>query len=90
MSIDEKLLKTRFIIDSGNPHITLDAERCGECPDEPCLIVCPTQCYKKEKEKLLFSWENCIECGSCRIVCPLGSITWNYPRGGFGVCYRYG
>lgn len=90
MSMDERLLKTRFLVDPGNSHITLDSSLCSECLDAPCLTVCPTQCYIKEKEKLTFNWENCVECGSCRLVCPRGSITWNYPRGGFGVCYRFG
>ena len=68
MSMDERLLKTRFLVDPGNPHITLEESACAVCPDAPCLTVCPTQCYIKEKEKLTFNWENCIECGSCRLV----------------------
>ena len=90
MSMEERLLKTRFLVDPGNPHINLETSFCAECLDTPCLTVCPTQCYIQEKERLIFNWENCIECGSCRLICPAESITWNYPRGGFGVCYRYG
>jgi ferredoxin like protein len=37
-----------------------------------------------------FSYEGCLECGSCRISCPQGAIHWVYPRGGFGICYQYG
>jgi len=90
MTVEEKLLKTRFVIDPGRPHITVDASLCLSCRDEPCVYVCPAQCYQKEREQLVFNWENCVECGSCRIVCPAGAITWDYPRGGFGVCYRFG
>ncbi len=90
MSINDKLLRTRFVVDSGTPHITVDSSLCAKCPGGPCITVCPVQCYQKEKQKLTFSWENCIECGSCRIVCPAGAVSWNYPRGGFGVCFRYG
>ena len=90
MTIEEKLLKTRFVVNSGTPHITVDTSLCPDCSDEPCLTVCPVQCYQKEKNRIVFSWENCVECGSCRIVCPTGAVTWNYPWGGFGVCYRYG
>lgn len=90
MSVNDKLLRTRFVVDSGSPHISIDMSMCAECLGEPCLIVCPVQCYQKEQRKLTFSWENCVECGSCRLVCPKGAITWNYPRGGFGVCFRYG
>ena len=90
MSMDERLLKTRFFVDSGNPHITVSTDLCFDCLEAPCLSVCPAQCYMREGERLLFNWENCVECGSCRLVCPKGAISWNYPRGGFGVCYRYG
>lgn len=34
--------------------------------------------------------ERCVECGACRIVCPYGNIDWHYPRGGFGIVYRFG
>lgn len=90
MSINDKLLMTRFVVDSGNPHIKIDTSLCSDCLEKPCLSICPVQCYQKEREQMLFSWENCVECGSCRIVCPAGAISWDYPRGGFGVCYRYG
>jgi ferredoxin like protein len=90
MSVNDKLLRTRFLVDSGTPHISVNAALCANCLGEPCLTVCPAQCYVKEKQKLTVSWENCVECGSCRVVCPTGAIAWNYPRGGFGVCFRYG
>jgi ferredoxin like protein len=90
MSVNDKLIRTRFVVDSGNPHITVDTSVCSECLEGACLIVCPGQCFEKEQKKLTFSWENCIECGSCRVVCPRDAISWNYPRGGFGVCFRFG
>jgi ferredoxin like protein len=90
MSIDDKLLRIRFVVDSGTPHIFVDTALCDGCSEKPCLVGCPVQCYKKESHGLVFSWENCVECGTCRIVCPRGAVNWNYPRGGFGVCFRYG
>jgi ferredoxin like protein len=40
---------------------------------------------------VLFSYEGCVECGSCRIVCnELDNVGWTYPTGGFGIHYRYG
>ncbi|MBI3752904.1 MAG: hypothetical protein HY266_02515 [Deltaproteobacteria bacterium] len=41
-----------------------------------------------EKENIAISFEACLECGTCRIACEF--IDWKNPRGGFGVCYRYG
>ncbi|WP_243675885.1 4Fe-4S dicluster domain-containing protein [Vulcanisaeta distributa] len=33
----------------------------------------------------------CLECGTCRVVCPENNIEWNYPpKSGFGVQYRFG
>ncbi|MEK6545549.1 MAG: ferredoxin family protein, partial [Nitrospinota bacterium] len=32
--------------------------------------------------------EGCLECGTCRIACEF--IEWRNPKGGYGVCYRYG
>jgi ferredoxin like protein len=32
-----------------------------------------------------------MECGICRVVCAAaGDIEWNYPRGGFGVLFKFG
>lgn len=90
MSVNDKLLTTRFLVDSGTPHIVVNASICADCIQKPCLIGCPVQCYQKDKETVIFSWENCVECGACRILCPHGAVSWNYPRGGFGVCFRYG
>ena len=89
MTFDEKLLKTRFVVDSQKAHITVNTSLCSACA-APCVSICPAQCYQKDKENLLFSWAGCLECGSCRLVCPSGAITWNYPRGGFGVSFRFG
>lgn len=90
MSANDKLLRTRFVVDAGTPHLALDNEVCTKCVEQACLTICPVQCYQKEQDKVILSWENCVECGSCRVVCPNGAITWNYPRGGFGVCFRFG
>jgi len=90
MTIEDKLLSTRFVVDSQNPHITLNTLLCATCREAPCINVCPAQCYRREEERMVFSWENCLECGSCRVVCVADAIEWNYPRGGVGVCYRFG
>ena len=35
--------------------------------------------------------DGCVECGTCRIVTSgSGELEWNYPRGGFGVLYKFG
>ena len=92
MSIEEKLFIMRFNLDK-EAHIKINKEVCLECVEKPCQYVCPVTCYRVEGGKVVFDWAGCLECGACRIVCEVsgkGSITWEYPRGGFGVCYRYG
>lgn len=66
-------------------------ERCADCK-KPCIVVCPagTYAFSDEKGVILISFENCLECGACRAVCPYGAILWKHPLGGSGVCYRYG
>ncbi|MHB8605415.1 MAG: 4Fe-4S dicluster domain-containing protein [Thermoplasmatota archaeon] len=37
-----------------------------------------------------FQYEDCVECGTCDIMCTHESVKWNNPRGSFGVKYRFG
>ena len=35
--------------------------------------------------------DGCLECGTCRVLCEeSGEITWNYPRGGYGILFKFG
>ena len=89
--MDGKLARVVFNIDR-EPHITVDKDRCGDCPDRPCLSACPAENYTWDEgsDALVFNFEGCLECGTCRFICPLDAISWSYPRGGFGVAYRWG
>jgi len=89
---DDKLILDTFDHDE-EPFITVDTKLCRDCRSKPCLYVCPAQVYRLEGEELVYNIEGCIELGACVIVCrSLGksAITWNYPRGGYGVEYKYG
>lgn len=90
-NMDEKMAKVAFNID-GEPHITVAKEKCSECSTKPCLSACPAENYTfaEGSQDLVFNYEGCLECGTCRYVCPLDAIAWSYPRGGFGVTYRWG
>jgi ferredoxin like protein len=39
---------------------------------------------------LIFSYEGCLECGTCKMVCSLQAVNWSYPKQGNGVLYRFG
>lgn len=73
-------------------HLTIeDGSKCAGC-EKPCTILCPavTYVWSEEQQKILISYENCLECGACRAFCPCSVIKWKNPFGNTGVCYRYG
>ena len=86
LSIEARLGLVAFTIDS-EPHIKL--KECEGCEARYCLFVCPAKLYTEEEGKIVFNYEGCLECGTCRIACPR-DLDWNYPRGGFGAHYQYG
>lgn len=89
MKIDDKLALDLFHVDS-MPHIEVNLEICRKCPHRLCTYTCPVENYKVEDDNVVFDWEGCLECGTCNIICDQGAVTWNYPRGGFGISYRFG
>jgi len=87
LNIEDRISLLRFRIGE-NAHIKVDKEICKECNEKVCLVVCPAGCYKLRNGEIEFMYEGCLECGSCRIVCKKGAVQWNYPSGGYGVCFR--
>jgi ferredoxin like protein len=92
LGMDEKMATVHFNINKKEAHITVKKELCSGCANKPCLTGCPAENYTWEEARgeLVFNCEGCLECGTCRFVCPLEAIEWSYPRGGFGVAYRWG
>lgn len=90
MNLNEKLYRVRYRINRGRPHIQLKDNVCSDCIDKTCLTICPVDNFSLEGGKVVFKWEDCVECGACRIACAKQSLDWNYPDGGFGISYRYG
>ena len=88
----ELLSLNKFNVDEDMPHIELDKAACVKCADKPCLYVCPAVLYKLEKDgEISFDYAGCLECGTCRVMCKnRGIVKWVYPRGTFGVNFRYG
>ena len=89
LSVEKRLLLLRYNLDK-QPHITVDHNKCRMCEDKPCIRACPAGLYKAVDMEIEFNYEGCLECGTCRIVCPLNAVNWSYPRGGFGVVFNYG
>jgi ferredoxin like protein len=80
---------TRFDKDK-QPHIILKKEICLSCQHRACVNICPARCYTwtEAAQRLDVAWENCLECGTCLIICEKKAIDWSYPLGGYGVRYR--
>lgn len=80
---------TRFRPDKES-HIILNKEICRTCNKRYCVQVCPAQCYtfNESANRLDVAYENCLECGTCHVICERKAIRWSYPRGGYGVIYR--
>lgn len=91
MKLEERLALNKYDVDR-EVHITVDERVCKECVIKSCLYICPAQCFvmREGQDNVTFSYEGCLECGSCRIICDNGAINWIYPRGGLGIAYQYG
>jgi ferredoxin like protein len=92
-TIEDKLYRTKYEPDSDHPHISVNQEICKGCADKDCTIHCPAVVYKLDpgdRSKITVSHDNCLECGTCILVCPHRSVDWQFPDGGVGVKYRYG
>lgn len=92
MKLEDKLYLLKFNWDEQSHIDIVSQDVCARCPDKPCTIVCPAEVYvwDEENAKTVVSFENCIECGACRLICPYNNIACVMPRGGYGVQYRYG
>jgi len=89
LSVERRLVLTNFRVHE-RPHIVVDAEKCRGC-EMPCVTSCPAGLYTvDEGGRLAFNYEGCLECGTCRLVCPREAVKWEYPPGGFGVWYKFG
>ncbi|AAT43970.1 ferredoxin family protein [Picrophilus oshimae] len=95
MKTEEKLYTLRYKKDD-LPHLSIkDENSCLECEKEygtpqPCINVCPANVYTWIDKKIVVGYENCLECGACRVACPFNNIEWKYPRYGKGIALRYG
>ena len=92
MMVHEKIAKDAFKPDRES-HIKIDHNICTEkCKIKYCLFVCPGHLYSfnEELNEICVEFAGCLECGTCKIACIEGAIDWSYPRGEYGVQYRYG
>ncbi len=92
--VEEKLYQNRYRLDAGRAHIQIrNPEVCqSRCAEKSCAACCPAGCYTLGPEgEITLLTDGCLECGTCRIVCSeYRNVDWEYPRGGFGVLFKFG
>ncbi len=67
------------------------AAKCNGCGK--CAIVCPSILWKMHqgKAQLVEDFkQKCLECGACWQVCDPLAISFDFPKGGFGIIVKYG
>jgi ferredoxin like protein len=91
MKIEEKLALDAMKNDKES-HIKLDRALCEKCREKYCILVCPGHLYSvnEETKEVVVEYAGCLECGTCSIACVRHAITWEYPKGEYGVQYRCG
>ncbi len=87
-NVDNKLYKVKYKTDDRSHLQIADEQKCLQCIEKVCTIICPARVYNynETEKKLTVSYEKCLECGACKIVCK--NVKWEYPRGGKGVVYK--
>jgi len=90
LEIKARLGANTYATDREYEHITVTPEICDKCPHNFCTFACPAQCFEMVQQKLVFRYEDCVECGTCDLACDQGSVRWTMPHGGFGVKYKFG
>lgn len=90
--VDDLLMTLKYYVDEQEVHLKLkDPVVCIDCPNKRCLYICPVGAYQEQPNgEVLIAFQSCIECGTCRVMCPKSNVDWKYPRGGFGVSYKFG
>ena len=91
-SVPERLARNTYVLDEEQSHIEVNQEIVRRTGTGKLLVrVCPAHVYSEEPDGTIsVAYAACLECGTCLAVAAPGSLTWHYPRGGFGVAFRQG
>ena len=88
-AIEDKLTSLKYNCDNES-HLIVNQKKCAKCKEKTCTFVCPADVYnyQEDTKELIIQYENCLECGACRISCPKKAIDWNYPKSGKGIIFK--
>lgn len=90
--VPERLAANSYAVDDSAPHIVVHQDVARETGSGRLLVrICPAHVYSEAPDgTIAVEYAGCLECGACLAVAAPGSLTWHYPRGGFGVAFREG
>ena len=91
--IEEKLFQNRYLVDAGRPHIKIASMTSSFSGIEIVGHHLPgrTATRRTRRARSRSLPDGCMECGTCRVVtAETGEVEWNYPRGGYGVLFKFG
>ena len=90
--VEDRLFNNRYVVDAGRPHIKVKPHTTPSAVLITLMRICPAHCYDmNDRGQAEVTPDGCLECGTCRILCAeTGDIEWNFPRGGFGVLFKFG
>ena len=61
---------------------------CRRCEDAPCISSCPTDALKKNEDQTVTRSVNlCIQCKSCVVSCPFGTMSLDIFKPAAGARY---
>lgn len=93
VDVDAKLSLNKFYVNEEEPHIILNRSAETYLSEfHKLMLACPAGLYKQDdKGRIQFDYAGCLECGTCRILCGNTILEkWQFPRGTFGIEYRFG
>ena len=93
LKVEDKLFQNRYRVDADRPHISVkDVTVCTDlCTTRQCTVCCPAGCWTHEDGTIALMTVGCLECGTSRIVCDeFKNVDWSYPRGGYGILFKFG
>lgn len=90
--VEDKLFQNRYLVDAGRAHIKVRPHAAPSPELLSLLNACPARCYELNAAgQVEITPDGCMECGTCRVIAePTGDIEWSYPRGGYGVLFKFG
>jgi ferredoxin like protein len=91
MNINEKLATLKYN-KANESHLSVDNDICMRCSEKFCINICPANVYEWDENRCIMNirYENCLECGACKIACEKDNIMWRYPDAEYGVKFKNG